>query len=600
MTLSLFGHTAPWRRLLDDGPILSGRHPLHLYHGYLGAAALREHGRLCCYDPAFQAGYPKTPVFDGECRLAELFLSVAGGDYRPGAYKVGLALCCLSIPVLLILAARGAGLGGGSTCLATAAALLVCWGAPGRAALHGGDIDLLMAALAGLLQFGLLVRFDRDPGLACWLGLLLSGCLGWLAGPLLFAALFPAVLLYYLGVGPRHRSLGWHAGLLVGLAGGVAVNSIWLIDWVRNWWIRSPLPLGEALLPHRTFHTLWNASLWGGPFDRGLALALVGGALLGVLLLNQTGHRPAARLLGMGTGGLFTLTVLGIAAEPLGQLGTARLLVPALWFAALPAAHVLGQGLRLAGGLNHPGRVAALGGALLLGAVVAAPDSLASLAAHLAGTTPLEIGPGPGRQRLLGTLAAVTGPEARVLWEDTPGRRWASLLPLWTGRSFLGGLDPDAGIDHAYAGFNDRRLAGRHILHWTDEQLDEFCRRYNVGWVVCWSEASRKRFGAWPAAQPAAELRDGEPGWVFRIRRPFSFALQGKAQLLHADSQHITLADVVPEDGVVVLSLHYHRKLRASPSRVQIEREPDANDPIPFIRLRVTGPVARVTLTWED
>src|SRR5207237_10562635 len=45
MTLTLFGYDRPWQRLLDDQPILSGRHPLHLYHGYLGACALLPTGR---------------------------------------------------------------------------------------------------------------------------------------------------------------------------------------------------------------------------------------------------------------------------------------------------------------------------------------------------------------------------------------------------------------------------------------------------------------------------------------------------------------------------------------------------------------------------
>ena len=41
--------------------------------------------------PAFQAGYPKTPVFDSGSRPAELFLLLAGGRFCPAAYKLGLA-----------------------------------------------------------------------------------------------------------------------------------------------------------------------------------------------------------------------------------------------------------------------------------------------------------------------------------------------------------------------------------------------------------------------------------------------------------------------------------------------------------------------------
>src|SRR5947209_14005859 len=111
LTLTLFGSENPWQQLLDDRPILSGRHAFHLYHARLGAQSFRERGTLCCFDPAFQAGYPKTPVFDDGARPAELFLGLAGGVYCPAAYKIGFAVCCLAVPLVLLLAARGAGLG---------------------------------------------------------------------------------------------------------------------------------------------------------------------------------------------------------------------------------------------------------------------------------------------------------------------------------------------------------------------------------------------------------------------------------------------------------------------------------------------------------
>src|SRR5438128_2614011 len=128
MALTLFGDEYPYQRLIDDEPIVSGRHPLHLYHGYLGSQALAAHGTPCCYDPNFQAGYPKTPVFDSGSRPAEWFLLLGGGVYRPAAYKVGLACCCLIVPGLLFLAARGSGLKRGASCLAVALGLVVWWG----------------------------------------------------------------------------------------------------------------------------------------------------------------------------------------------------------------------------------------------------------------------------------------------------------------------------------------------------------------------------------------------------------------------------------------------------------------------------------------
>ena len=95
---------------------------------------------------------------------------------------------------------------------------------------------------------------------------------------------------------------------------------------------------------------------------------------------------------------------------------------------------------------------------------------------------------------------------------------------------------------------------------------------------------------------------DGDqPGVLFTIHRPtLSYALKGQAELRDANCHHITLAHVIPENGVVVLSLHYQAGMRASPSRVHVEVEPSDADPIGFLRLRMAGPADRVTLTWGE
>jgi hypothetical protein len=190
----------------------------------------------------------------------------------------------------------------------------------------------------------------------------------------------------------------------------------------------------------------------------------------------------------------------------------------------------------------------------------------------------------------------------RILWEDRPGVRhaslWTALLPLLTGRTYIGGLDPEAQIEHAYPGFVDGVLAGRPVASWSDAELEDYCRRYAVGWVMCWSAPAEARLRRWRQAEWVATVPGLDGGHLFRLP-PRPFALKGQATLLRADAQCIALGDVVPKDGEVILSLHYQADLRASPSRVRVEREPDPYDPIPFLRLRLPGPVARITLTWE-
>ena len=232
------------------------------------------------------------------------------------------------------------------------------------------------------------------------------------------------------------------------------------------WWLRSPLPRGTGMLRHRTFQTIWESPMWGTPADRGLAVLLLASAFIGVCVFNQCQRRVAARLWGLGALSLGVLAVLGIAWEPLGRVGTSGLLVPALWFAALPAAHAWVQGCRLAHAADsRPMARRGSGCAVLLAtAGLFARDTVTTLGERCAGAAPLLIGLGPERQALVDTLVQHTGPEARILWEERPTSReashWTALLPLLTKRDFIGGLDPDAFIEHTRAGLVDQTLEG--------------------------------------------------------------------------------------------------------------------------------------------
>jgi hypothetical protein len=55
LTLRLFSSDLSFERLTNDEPIVSGRHPLHHYHGMIGAKAWQDRDTSSCYDPAYQA-----------------------------------------------------------------------------------------------------------------------------------------------------------------------------------------------------------------------------------------------------------------------------------------------------------------------------------------------------------------------------------------------------------------------------------------------------------------------------------------------------------------------------------------------------------------
>jgi hypothetical protein len=612
MTLGLFGPDQPWQRLRDDGPILSGRHALHLYHGYLGAQSLLERGTLSCYDPAFHAGYPKTPVFDGGSRPGELALALGGARFSPAAYKVGLAVLCLLVPLLVYVAGRGAGLSRGTAVLAVALALAAWWGKPGRESLEAGDGDLLLAALLALAQAGLLLRWHACAGLLGLAGVVLCGLAGWFAQPLLMLVLSPLFLVYYVSAGPRHR-LAWHLPLLGGLLAGVAGNAFWLCDWVSYWWVR--VPPGLEAGTHPGLAELWDAPLWGSSADRIFVVLVAALAVVGCAALYRNGARLAARLVGLAVLGLFALVVAGTRSHVLGRLGACQLLVPALLFASVPAAFAVAWALerlrRGSGNVLVPLAVLAIAPFLVW---LVVPVQAGAWAQRLAGPEPLQIGLGDDRAALVESLRESTSDVARILWEDRKGPRreprWTALLPVLTGRSFVGGLDDGAGIEHATSGLMEGALAGRRLHDWSDTELVDYCRRYNVGWIVCGSAAARDRFERWRAAGTPRALPvtgEGERRLLFRIDRQPSFALAGSVQWRSADVRGILLADAVPAqpgpgetEGQVVLSLHYQAGMRVRPSRVKLEQAVDSQDAIPFVRLRMREPVGTILITWDS
>ena len=152
--------------------------------------------------PCFCAGYPKTPVYDSGSRPAELVLALAGGQYRPGVYKIALALFCLSIPVLLWFSARSLRLRRLGALLAALFGVLLWWSPPFRQSLEAGEVDRLLGGVMLLLQAALLIRYHQRPDLASIFGLLLANFLGWLASPLFQLLLLPLFLGYYVRVGP--------------------------------------------------------------------------------------------------------------------------------------------------------------------------------------------------------------------------------------------------------------------------------------------------------------------------------------------------------------------------------------------------------------
>jgi len=603
LTLTLFGPGRAWSAVTDDRPILSGRHPLHLYHGALGAASFRDRGTTTCYDPRFQAGYPKTPMFDGGSRPAELFLALGGGSYRPAAYKVGLFAFLLLVPVAFAVAGRGAGLPAAASVGAGAVGMCLGWSAPIRRMILEGEFDMLAAGLSAVVFVPWLARFARTLGVDAWLILATMAFVGWYAHPLIWLGLSPVVLVYYIAFAPRHGP-AWHLGLVGITCAGIAPNVWWLVDWGKYWWLRQPtaadglpFPEWQCVAGCAADYPSLFACLPGGP-------VLVLGGIIGAFLLARAGYRAAAGL-SLLAAGLSVAVARTAGAWPILAADVPdRLVVLAAAFLVPPLAFAFWLLLRTA-------RIAVAGTILVTAGLVMvawADGPNRPLATSLGvAADPFTVGLNAEQRDLIAALKQHTTTEARILWDETTDQRsgwnWSALLPLLTDRSYLGGLDPEAGVEYSYCAMCSRQLTNRALGEWNEVDLAAFCRWYNVGWVVARSPAAVARWAACPKAKAVARLTEGGQAVVlFALDRPRSFVLSGTATWESADARRVVLTNVTPNaNGEVQLSLHMLEGLRVSPSYIAIEgmKDPTTGDPISHVLLRMPGPVPRVTLTWE-
>jgi hypothetical protein len=438
-----------------------------------------------------------------------------------------------------------------------------------------------------------LARFGRSPGPIEWLVLTASAALGWYMQPLLMLGVAPVAVLYQLWMF-RSVRFAWHLALLSANVLALGVNALWLWEWATHLWMY--VPYGGEDAPSTIYPVSlrdWEAFLPTDPVD--LAAAAIG--LVGLLAMLRR-NAVAAVLIGTGTLIYVAAGGAGRLWPVFGEVGAQKVMSVGVWCCAVPSAYGL---IAIAGGIGSTSGFRPLGLVWLLVGLAGMTYGLD--VPRRWDVTPLEIGLGRNRELMVQTIRARSTPDGRILWEDLAegprGSDWTALLPELTQRPYLGGLSPDISIDHMHARLADGKLVNRPVGDWTDEELAAFFERYNVTRAICRTPESIARFRRLAGAAVLAEFADGA-GVMFAIDRRPSYVLKGRAVVTQMDWKRVALSDIEPdEEGVVVLSLHYHTHWRVTPGYVMIERDVDVTDPVPMIRLRLPGPVSRLTMTWK-
>jgi uncharacterized membrane protein YeaQ/YmgE (transglycosylase-associated protein family) len=570
-------------------PVTSGEYPLRLYHAGLGAATLRENFGSTCYDPNFQAGYPKTPIFDAAARPLEPVLALCNDHTQwPMVAKWFLLGVTLAIPLVLCAVARGFQIPAMASILVALGGAVLCWMNPVLPLLMRGRFDLVILGLAILLFLGGLARYATQPGLTAWLQLALASVVGWYVHPVGWATLLPAVACYYVFNAPRH-GLAWHLGSVAVLVVGVGVNLWWLGEWFGFWWMRGSQ--GDAFgnnmdeLSKLDFSTpILQLSNW----------PLLVGAVIGLVLMMKKERRGAVAVLLLTVAGAIAMTRLAEWWPWLYREGAihATAMIPAVLL--LPNAYAIAQLCRKMAVL--PLTVVLVSGFFALTAVH--PDVAAFAGPLLPKPAALTIGWNETEAEFIHLFKQHTTREARILIEDLPGECLA-LLPVATDRLFLGGLDSSSNTEAAFLSLRQGLFAGRSMADITVEEQRQAMRKYNIGWVLCRTPASMLFWSRMPGVETVAVTRK-QDAKLMKLPQNFSFVLSGSATIETIERSRIVLTNVVPDaDGLLKLSFHYQKQLHAAPMVQETVPEKDLHDPMPFLTLKVPGNVSRVVLSWE-
>jgi hypothetical protein len=573
----------------NNEPITSGEYPLRLYHAGLGAETLRSNFGSTCYDPNFQAGYPKTPIFDAAARPLEPALALWNDHQQwPMVSKWFLLSLLLSVPLVLCAVARGFQIPAMASILVALGGAVLCWMNPVLTLLIRGRIDLFCLGLAILLFLGGLARYSTQPGLTAWLQLAVASVVGWYVHPVGWTTLLPAVACYYVFNAPRH-GLAWHLGSVAVLLVGAGLNLWWLGEWFNFWWLRGSH--GDAL-----GHNVGDLSVpdFSTPILQFSSWPLLIGACIGLVLMMKRERRGAVAVLLLTVAGAITMTRLAEWWPWLNREGAihATALIPAVLL--IPNAFAIAQVCKSMAILPV--------GVVLVCGFFAIHSWNADVSAYTGPVLPkpasLTIGWGEAEGEFIGMMRKHTTREARILIEELPGECLA-LLPVATERMFLGGLDCSSNTEAAFLSLRNNSFAGRSLSEITVEEQRQAMRKYNIGWVVCRSPAAVQFWSRLTGVVTVAVSKKHDTTLLKLPHQP-SFILSGTANVEVIERSRIVLTNVVPDaDGLLKLSFHYQKQLHAGPMVQEVLPEKDLHDPMPFLTLKVPGNVSRVVVSWE-
>lgn len=578
----------PVGRLLRDEPVLTDDNALHSYYTTMGAELIARSGQSDGYDPSDMAGHPKIAIHDPAITVVEHAMATLSFLPRFVVYQLFVLAALAAAAVCPLIGLHMLGLRGVAWALAWASVMFHFWWGSGLVFTFGGMNTWSLAANLGLLLVGATAQLSRAWAwpLAALVGaLLVAEPYIHPVGIVLVAA---SALVLLIASVERKRAL-----VFVGVCGALSLlaNRGWMWDAYVHRQVATPLAeiMGGAQSPLVLADIAWQG-IRAAPgkvqlLNRvGMAAFEASVAVLAVVALVWLRRRRDDRFVPL----LVPLVIFGFLtylSRPIGALQNLlpwRLRFEWLGVASATAGIMLGEWLRATDWRRLIAVASGFVGCAFFFAYDARPD-----------VQHLQLGFDDVQRQWIDAINQTTDRRARILVEDGPGYRGMGVagLHLGTNALWIGGPYKGAYIVQHRVNFMLGRLSGRPVATYSNDDLAQFFRRYNVRWVLAWSDGARGSFDARPTLVRRQRLIDGLA--FYEVIAPVESFFERGAGTIDVALDTIRVRDVVPDNGSIVLRYHYYEHLVVQGAK-GLRRFELPGDPAGFIE--VMDPAREVTI----
>jgi hypothetical protein len=586
--------------IFSPSPIYTDDYSMHFAQCLSTKRFLSSSGKCWGYDPFFLAGFPRGALVNADNKAWELLFYVLSSFSEGFAFKIYLLLLLIIYPFLLYGAARNCNLSRGVSVIASVLSLFFFHLSIAIDFVSWGMVSYVFVCFFAIYLFSLLYKlFEQFTWKRYCIFVVLSSLmlLMHILSPLILFV--PLLILYACNM--RTLTFSRHIALLLMALIVLVLNSFWLIPLVQFFQDKTARPenysftlqIDNLLEPVTVYFQQKQSILHRKAPQLNNTFIEVILLLFGIGGLYSLGKERKMKLMLALAGGtlfLFAIAYYGSHTTLFPQLQPQRFTIPLNIFLIIPAS--ISMFLMFQMLFTGRNKRTVCFSAVLMFVLLVGPVGKPLKAIYSYNLYRLNCEFPPPLRELLNCLETTTSREGRILLEDsefskeTPqheyyGGHFPALFPEQVKREYLCAPRPLYPIKHSYASFTTGVLFEKKIEDYSLQELKERVEIYNVKWIVCWLEQSKKVFNRYP--DYLVKKAEIDTFTIYEVNKNPSFFLKGEG-VVKSDYNRLALSQLAAADDEVIISYHWMKGLQSNPAR-KLERVFVGNDPIGFIRI---------------